>query len=409
MTEKKRGRGRPRKATVNWTKRPDLEFAPDGRRNDAYDPNKAKKRKSKAPDIKESIHLEEDPSTELSNGLDNALRIAEEKTGDIRKGEPGFLTEEEHDSVLKYVRNGVSSANRNVPHHNYSLSAAYGDDGGRHWYSPSGDQRRESSIGFIDSHGYILPETDNPDHPTRVDLSGRMIWTNEEEEYHRENGPAVVSKEMIGYFKNNRRHRDNDEPAVIRPNGANEWWVEGALVKKMDEQGTVSIYEGSRITKQFNERNPEIQARITEKEEADQRRAEQEREWKKQREENLKQASVALEKKKQDLKAQVDAKGGYVIKNVLYRNGNPISARQATVRDSYGKLVDAYITDSGHPVFTSTAKNAETRAKNNAKKKLEIRREKVKVLVNMSAIEESKILRLDLSDIQPLTNEESGE
>ena len=50
---------------------------------------------------------------------------------------------------------------------------------------------------------------------------------------HRENDqPAIIytygTKE---WYKNGKRHRENDQPAVISSNGAKEWWVNGQRIK----------------------------------------------------------------------------------------------------------------------------------------------------------------------------------
>lgn len=36
---------------------------------------------------------------------------------------------------------------------------------------------------------------------------------------------VIIKSEVLLYLKNDKRHRDNDQPAIIRANGTKEWWI----------------------------------------------------------------------------------------------------------------------------------------------------------------------------------------
>lgn len=81
--------GRRRQDTVNWRTRPELEFAPDGRRNLAYDKDhpKAVKRRKKAEqgDITDFIVTEEDSQEEPGNVRYSFLTDFEEQERNFEK------------------------------------------------------------------------------------------------------------------------------------------------------------------------------------------------------------------------------------------------------------------------------------------------------------------------------------
>lgn len=58
---------------------------------------------------------------------------------------------------------------------------------------------------------------------------GCVTWRDDDGNYHREEGPAVVSSDRSQeWFFDDRRHRI-DGPAVEYANGYKEWWVNGNL------------------------------------------------------------------------------------------------------------------------------------------------------------------------------------
>lgn len=63
-----------------------------------------------------------------------------------------------------------------------------------------------------------------------VFICGKEIYTDENEYWHRENGPAYITEELQTWWKHGKRHRI-DGPAVDSNNGYKEWWVNG---KKLD-------------------------------------------------------------------------------------------------------------------------------------------------------------------------------
>lgn len=60
-----------------------------------------------------------------------------------------------------------------------------------------------------------------------TDISGNKFWYNENNEYHRLDGPAVEYNNGVKHwFKNDKFHR-LDGPAIERANGTKCWYVEG--------------------------------------------------------------------------------------------------------------------------------------------------------------------------------------
>jgi len=63
-----------------------------------------------------------------------------------------------------------------------------------------------------------------------IDVFGDICYYNENNELHREDGPAI--EYITGYrvwYKNNRRHR-LDGPAYISYNGYQEWYIDGKRI-----------------------------------------------------------------------------------------------------------------------------------------------------------------------------------
>jgi hypothetical protein len=62
-----------------------------------------------------------------------------------------------------------------------------------------------------------------------VDDSGIIKWYNENNEFHREDGPAVVwSNGDKFWYLNDKRHRE-DGPAIEFSGGNTSWWLNGKL------------------------------------------------------------------------------------------------------------------------------------------------------------------------------------
>ena len=64
-------------------------------------------------------------------------------------------------------------------------------------------------------------------HNPEKDKYGGLFWRNEKDEFHREDGPAIITSRGDCYwFKNGKLHREGG-PAIERANGDKEWWVDG--------------------------------------------------------------------------------------------------------------------------------------------------------------------------------------
>jgi hypothetical protein len=56
---------------------------------------------------------------------------------------------------------------------------------------------------------------------------GTKKWKNENGQYHRDDGPAIIySSGRKEWWKNGQWHRD-DGPAIIRPDGTQSWFIKG--------------------------------------------------------------------------------------------------------------------------------------------------------------------------------------
>ena len=55
---------------------------------------------------------------------------------------------------------------------------------------------------------------------------------------HRTDGPASIDVDgKQAWFKDGKKHRANNKPAVIYTSGTREWWVEGEFVRKVNKNG----------------------------------------------------------------------------------------------------------------------------------------------------------------------------
>lgn len=57
-----------------------------------------------------------------------------------------------------------------------------------------------------------------------------QFWLDEQQRYHREDGPAIIDAEGNRIWMiRDQRHRDGDLPAAEMKNGDRSWWFEGKL------------------------------------------------------------------------------------------------------------------------------------------------------------------------------------
>jgi len=101
---------------------------------------------------------------------------------------------------------------------------------------------------MVDPNGdsYWVDEDDNyhrEDGPAVI-YHGGHGWYHEAEawykhgELHREGGPAVVGQDGAKFwYRDGQRHRE-DGPAVIRPDGTEEWWLNDEEVPKEEVMGS---------------------------------------------------------------------------------------------------------------------------------------------------------------------------
>ena len=76
-------------------------------------------------------------------------------------------------------------------------------------------------------------------YTVKVYANGDEYWFNEEEQRHRENGPAVICSDGDKqYYINGKRHRE-DGPAVICYSGTKKYYING---KRHREDGPAVIY-----------------------------------------------------------------------------------------------------------------------------------------------------------------------
>lgn len=74
-------------------------------------------------------------------------------------------------------------------------------------------------------------------YPPTDDSEGRSRWTTEDGTLHRDGAPAIIYDDgMKVWVRMGDWHRE-DGPAVERPNGDNDWWLEGYKVSWDDETG----------------------------------------------------------------------------------------------------------------------------------------------------------------------------
>lgn len=77
----------------------------------------------------------------------------------------------------------------------------------------------------------LSAETGIPDHS---DPGGPTVWRNAQGQLHRDFGPALIrpngAKE---WYRNGKLHRE-DGPAVMRPDGLQLWWRNGLIHRAPD-------------------------------------------------------------------------------------------------------------------------------------------------------------------------------
>jgi uncharacterized protein (UPF0216 family) len=79
-----------------------------------------------------------------------------------------------------------------------------------------------------------------------INLYGTKHWYNEDSKLHREDGPAVISKDGNQYwYRNGKCHRE-DGPAVIYKDGNQEWYLNGKEYTE-DAYITIQFFNGVKL------------------------------------------------------------------------------------------------------------------------------------------------------------------
>jgi hypothetical protein len=66
-------------------------------------------------------------------------------------------------------------------------------------------------------------------NPSPIDQFGDKIWYNENDELHREEGPAVECSDGSKEWCINGKYHREDGPAIECADGSKEWWINGKL------------------------------------------------------------------------------------------------------------------------------------------------------------------------------------
>ena len=223
-------------------------------------------------------------------------------------------------------------------------------------------QRSESDIGLRSSiKGYRFGANSDSitDIPNAVYSSGRVEYRDSNGKLHHPDGPAVVepSGEQLFYNRGVKErsvsargvekhyNADGDLTGIIDPNNKNAW----------DEY----VAEEKRKNDELHRMHVETRRRVNEMRAADERH-------------------------RKELESQIDS-DGYAEVDVWYKNGKPAG---------YGDIIEgtngfgsrSVSVKNTNPnwgnLWLSAAKNPETAARNNAKKGIEKRREKVRAMVH---------------------------
>ena len=76
-------------------------------------------------------------------------------------------------------------------------------------------------------------------NPTEILKDGTKVWRNENGQFHREDGPAVIYPNGDKFWCINDQYHREDGPAIIYENGTQIWWINGKLNR---EDGPAIIY-----------------------------------------------------------------------------------------------------------------------------------------------------------------------
>lgn len=83
---------------------------------------------------------------------------------------------------------------------------------------------------------YFMSNIDDPTHTA----NDSYVWIKNDD-YHRDKGPAIITRFGKAWFKNGQLHRDN-EPAVVLYNGDCDWYSDGNFIKTNNLHGTRILF-----------------------------------------------------------------------------------------------------------------------------------------------------------------------
>ena len=79
--------------------------------------------------------------------------------------------------------------------------------------------------------------------PTEIQKDGTKVWKNDNGNLHREDGPAVIFPDGIQQWHINGKLHREDGPAAIYSDGTQFWYINGNLHR---EDGPAAIYSNGR-------------------------------------------------------------------------------------------------------------------------------------------------------------------
>jgi hypothetical protein len=81
--------------------------------------------------------------------------------------------------------------------------------------------------------------------PKQTDMYNSIFHTNEDGQYHREDGPAIIHTcGTMFWFLNGKRHREGGLAAIYMPHETKEWYLNDRLHR--EDGPAVELYDGSK-------------------------------------------------------------------------------------------------------------------------------------------------------------------
>jgi hypothetical protein len=78
------------------------------------------------------------------------------------------------------------------------------------------------------------------EYKVRVSRNGTLFWYNKDNKLHKDNDqPAVIAPEAKCWYQNGQLHRENDKPAIVYASGTEFWFKNGKLHR---DNGPAIVY-----------------------------------------------------------------------------------------------------------------------------------------------------------------------